>query len=117
MGEQMQPRGDGWDAVSRVEDKLTDFITEARDVLREQQKFVSELATRQAVVEERLRRAESDVSLATRDTHSLHRRIDVVERAEAEQVGLRKGVVAGITLASATGGGTLAAVAIKLLGG
>lgn len=110
-------RGDGWDAVGRIEDKLADFMDEARTVLREQQTFMAELATRQAVVEERLRRAESDLAVTSAEASKAHRRIDEWARSNASQVGMRRGMVAGITLASTVGGSSLALAAAKILGG
>ncbi len=100
-------------ALGRMDEKFSTFMEEAREILREQQRFVSELATRQAVVEERLRRAESDIAITTEEAHKAHRRLDVAANSRSEEVGLRRGVVVGITLASALGGGTVTAALVQ----
>lgn len=111
-----QLKADGWSALMRLEDKITDFMEEAREILREQQRFVSELATRQAVVEERMRRAETDLAVTQDKADTAHRRLDTMSNARAEDIGMRKGMVVGITLASSLGGGSLAVGIAKVLG-
>lgn len=106
--------GDVW--VTRLEDKITDFIAEAREILREQQRFVSELATRQAVVEERMRRAESDLAVTQDKADTAHKRIDAMANVRSAEVGMRKGMVAGITLASSVGGGSVVLGLVKAFG-
>jgi outer membrane murein-binding lipoprotein Lpp len=110
-------RGGEWAAVARLEDKLTDWMDETRQVLREQQTLVSQLATRQAVIEERVRRTESDLTLTSDKATRAHDRIDTMATARSEDVGMRKGVVAGVTLASTVAGSGLVLSIAQLLGG
>lgn len=101
-----QPGEDrAYDAVLRVEDKLTDFTERVEEGNREIRTLISEISIRQAVLEDRQRRTESDVTLAAAEANKAHQRIDTIANARAEDVGMRKGMVAGITLASALGGG------------
>lgn len=105
-----------WDAVVRLEDKITDFITETRDVIRVQQELTNQLMTRQAILYERIDRLVQDLAVTRDSTESAHRRIDEHAIRQANQAGMRKGVVTAVSVITGLSSSGLVVAVVKLIG-